>query len=274
MRKTFLALTLALAATGCATQKVERAQIKFLHWNVNHFGDGSSLVATIDQANGPEMAARYTKFIGEVDADVIGICRYDANFTTNGSMKADKAVFKGYNKAVGPSKGGLCNAVFHRTPPMRALEEKTVFFGPHYEDTYYKAVKLNVGGVGVWFVQTQLDCHTYLRGHAKDRESQMRQIIADFKDEPYVVIAGDFRVGIRIPGARCFPAPEEYDVFKDAGYELANLHGTGTYPVAMPLQPVDNVIAKGVEISEVRFLEADRLSNHLALSCKLTVYEK
>ena len=37
-------------------------------------------------------------------------------------------------------------------------------------------------------------------------------------------------------------------------------------------QPIDNVIMKGLEISEVRFLEGDRLSDHLAISCKLTVY--
>ena len=147
-----------------------------------------------------------------------------------------------------------------------------MFFERHFEDTYYKAVKLNVSGVPIWFVQTHLDSNTYLSGHGKDREEQMKKIISDFRDEPYVVIAGDFRVGVRIPGKPCFPAPEEYKVFEKAGYELANLFGTGTYPLESPLQPIDNIIMKGLEISEVRFLEGGRLSDHLAISCKLTVY--
>ena len=100
----------------------------------------------------------------------------------------------------------------------------------------------------------------------------MKKLIEDFKDEPYVVIAGDFRVGVRIPGKRCFPAPEEYKVFEKAGYELANCFGTGTYPVDSPIQPLDNVLLKGIGISEVRFLDADRLSDHLAISCLLTIY--
>ena len=59
-----------------------------------------------------------------------------------------------------------------------------------------------------------------------------------------------------------------------AGYELVNLHGTGTYLVANPLQPVDNAIEKGLSISDVRFLGADRLSDHMALSCVLTDHPK
>ena len=107
-----------------------------------------------------------------------------------------------------------------------------------------------------------------------DRQKQMEKIIADFRDERNVVIAGEFRVGVRVPGKRCFPAPEEYEVFTKAGYELANKFGTGTYPVDSPLQPIDNIVLKGVGISEVRFIEAERLSDHLAISCILSVYGK
>ena len=61
-------------------------------------------------------------------------------------------------------------------------------------------------------------------------------------------------------------------MFEKAGYELANCFGTGTYPVDSPIQPLDNVLLKGIGISEVRFLDADRLSDHLAISCLLTIY--
>ena len=272
MRNIIFAVAVACVAAGCSTGKVERAQVHFLHWSVSHFSDGTYSVASIPESDGDKMAAKYVKFLNSVDADVVGITEYNENFTTNGSMKASTALFKGYEKSVGPAKGDVCNAIFFKSGKASKIEEKDVFFERHFEDTYYKAVKLNVSGVPVWFVQTHLDSNTYLSGHRKDREEQMKKLIEDFKDEPNVVIAGDFRVGVRVPGKRCFPAPEEYKVFEKAGYELANLFGTGTYPVESPLQPLDNILLKGVGISEVRFLEADRLSDHLAISCKLSIY--
>ena len=274
MRNTILTLGFALAMAGCATQKAELAQVRFLHWNVAQFSGGAAKVATVKEADGPAMAARFRSFVDAVGADVVGITQYSENFTTNGSLKSADAVFAGYTKSVGPAKGAQCNALFFKPGFATPAEDKDVFYAEHFEKTYYKAVKFIVKGVPVWFVQTQLDCHNYLMGHHADRASQMKELIEAFREEPNVVIAGDFRVGIHSPGGRCFPAPEEYEVFEKAGYELVNLHGTGTYPIDNPLQPVDNIIVKGLSISGVQFLEADRLSDHLAISCTLTVHPK
>ena len=274
MRNLVLAVAVASMAAGCATNHAERTQLRFLHWNAGHFSGGACSVASIPESQGKEMAAKFKKFIDSVDADIVGISEYSENFTTNGSIKASAVLFKGYEKSVGPVKGDVCNAIFFKSANAAKVDEKDVLFECHFEDTYYKAVKLNVSGTPVWFVQTHLDSNTYLSGHGKDREEQMKKIISDFRYEPYVVIAGDFRVGVRIPGNRCFPAPEEYKVFEEAGFELVNLFGTGTYPVESPIQPLDNIIVKGVGISEVRFLDADHLSDHLAISCKLTIYGK
>lgn len=274
MKNLILAVAVACMAAGCAMKQPERAQIRFMHWSVSHFGDGTHPVASIPESEGKAMSARYANFVDSVGADVVGLSAYDDNFTTNGSLKSAEAVFRGYEKSAGPAKGEMCNAIFHKPGTLRKIDEKVVFFEDHVEDAYYKAVKFEVSGVPVWFVQTQLDSRTYLSGHGMDRQKQMEKIIADFRDERNVVIAGDFRVGVRVPGKRCFPAPEEYEVFTKAGYELANKFGTGTYPVDSPLQPIDNIVLKGVGISEVRFIEAERLSDHLAISCILSVYGK
>lgn len=274
MRNIVFAVVAACMAAGCATKQVERTNVRFLHWNAGHFSGGACSVASIPESQGKEMAAKYVKFLNSVDADVVGITEYSEDFTTNGSMKASTVLFNGYEKSVGPAKGDVCNAIFFKPGTATKIDEKDVFFESHFEDTYYKAVKLNVSGTPVWFVQTHLDSNTYLSGHGQDREEQMKKLIEDFCDEQYVVIAGDFRVGVRVPGNRCFPAPEEYKVFEKAGFELVNLFGTGTYPVESPIQPLDNIIVKGVGISEVRFLDADYISDHLAISCKLTIYGK
>jgi len=273
MRNIVFAVVAACMAAGCATNHAERAQLRFMHWNAGHFSGGACSVASIPESQGKEMAAKFAKFLNSVDADVVGISEYSENFTTNGSINASDALFNGYEKSVGPVKDDVCNAIFFKPAKASKIDDMDVFFESHFEDTYYKAVKLNVSGTPVWFVQTHLDSNTYLAGHRKDREEQMRKLIEDFRDEPYVVIAGDFRVGVRIPGKPCFPAPEEYKVFEKAGFEIVNMFGTGTYPVKSPIQPLDNIIVKGVGISEVRFLDADHLSDHLAISCKLSICE-
>lgn len=270
MKNLFIVLALACAMAGCATEKKVATEVKFVNWNLGHFSCGNGEASPIAEADGPKQAAKYSAFIAGFKADVFGLSEYSENFTTNGSLKTSKALFGGYAKSVGPQNGNMCNAVFFRGYPV--LERKTKLFTDRFEDAYYQAVKLDVKGTPIWFVQTHLDSHIYLEGHSKDRSNQMLQLIDDFKDEPHVVISGDFCVGIRIPGGNCFPAPEEYKVFEDAGYLLANVNGTGTYPVENPSQPVDNVIIKGLGIGEVHFTAPIGLSDHLAVSCKLLVY--
>ena len=272
MKNLFIGLALACAVAGCATEKQVIGEFRFVNWNIGHYGNGEAEVSPIPEADGPAQAAKFAAFIAGFDADVFGISEYSENFTTNGSIKASKALFRGYNKVVGEQSGNICNALFFKRYPV--LERKTKAFNDRFEDTYYLAVKLDVNGTPIWFVQTHLDSHIYLEGHSKDRANQMLQLIEDFKDEPRVVISGDFSVGIRIPGGNCFPAPEEYKVFEDAGYELVNVNGTGTYPCENPSQPVDNVIVKGLGIGEVHFTAPIGLSDHLSVFCSLRIYGK
>lgn len=270
MKNLLIGLAFACALAGCATEKKVAHEIQFTNWNLGHFSVGDAEVSPITEADGPARLAEYAAFINGFHADVFGVCEYSENFTTNGSIKASTGLFGKYTRVIGPQRGNICNAVFSRTYPV--IDRRKKFFTERYEDTYYLAVKLNVKGTPVWFVQTHLDSHIFLEGHSKDRVNQMLELIADFKDEPNVVISGDFNVGIRVPGGNCFPAPEEYKVFEDAGYLLVNVNGTGTFPAENPVQPVDNVIVKGLGLGDVHFIVPVGLSDHLALTCKLLVY--
>jgi hypothetical protein len=271
MRKLFAGLALACAVAGCQSdQKTVVQEISFLNWNVAHYCHGESQVSTIPEDKGREMLAKFSKVIGELNADVVGICEYSENFSTNGTIKASRDLFGKYGKVVGPRQGNDRNAVFYRTGTK--LADKIQGYANRIGCPYYTAVKLDIKGTPVWFVQTQLDSHTYIEGHKEDRRLQIEQLIRDFGSEPHVVISGDFNVGVRMPGLDCFPAPEEYDPFVAAGYMLANVNGTGTYPAKNPTQPLDNVIVKGLGLSDVRFIHAGGLSTHLALVCKLQIY--
>lgn len=266
MKNLFIALAFACLAAGCASQKVAK-EVRFLSWNIGHFSRGTSNESTVSPAQALDLAQRYLVFFNQ--ADIIGLSEYSETFVSNGTRRTSAVLFKDYTKTIGPSMGKMQNAMMTRSYPV--LEHRTRFFTKNCDNAYYLAVKLDIDGTPVWFVQTHLDSRIYIQGHFKDREYQMRELLWDFKDEPNVVLSGTFNVGIRIPGSRCFPAPEEYDIFKRAGYELANVNGTGTYPTDDPVQPVDNVIVKGVRLADVHFVSPGDLSDHFALDCRLVL---
>lgn len=267
MKKLLIGFALVSLAAGCASRQVA-SEVRLLSWNLGHFSRGASTASAIPNAQASAFAASYRTFVAE--ADVVGLCEYNEAFTSNGQHRTSACVFSDFAKTIGPAKGAMQNALMTRR--FSIMDRRTKFFPQHCEDAYYVALKLNVAGVPVWFVQTHLDSRVYLQGHFKDRESQMQTLINDFKDEENVVLCGTFNVGIRIPGSKCFPAPEEYRIFEKAGYMLANVNGTGTYPTDDPLQPVDNIIVKGVGISDIHFVSPGDLSDHFAITCKLTVY--
>ena len=49
--------------------------------------------AGITHEDGERRAADYRAFLDRIGADVVGVCEYAEDFTTNGSLKASAAVF-------------------------------------------------------------------------------------------------------------------------------------------------------------------------------------
>ena len=255
-------------SVGCTTRFV------YATWNIGHYSWGGDWKSTVRPEDGERRAADYRAFLDRIDADVVGICEYTEDFTTNGSMKASAALFGGYpGRSVGPSRSYQWNAQFWKG--FGALERKTVDYVERHQKVYYQATRLEIGGEDVWIVQTHLDWTTFMKGFERYRERQMQKLIDDFRDKPRVIISGDFNVGDRgangVRREKMIPAPEEYDVFVRAGYALANSNGTPTCPSDKPTQPLDNIIVKGLDISDVRFHPAGDLSDHDAVSCTLTL---
>ena len=255
-------------SVGCTTRFV------YATWNIGHYSWGGSWKSTVSPEDGERRAADYRAFLDRIGADVVGVCEYAEDFTTNGSMKASAALFGGYpGRSIGPSRSYQWNAQFWKG--FGALERKTVDYVERHQKVYYQATRLEIGGEDVWIVQTHLDWTTFMKGFERYRERQMQKLIDDFRDKPRVIISGDFNVGDRgangVRREKMIPAPEEYDVFVRAGYALANSNGTPTCPSGKPTQPLDNIIVKGLDISDVRFHPAGDLSDHDAVSCTLTL---
>jgi len=150
-----------------------------------------------------------------------------------------------------------------------------VEYQKHDQDVYYVATRLKIAGEEVVFVATHLDWRTFRPGHEDDRRHQMQTLIDDLKDEPRVVISGDFNVGIRAEGKPSLDNPDEYKVFEAAGYTLGNDGRYKTCPAGM-LDPergraLDNIIVKGLELSDFRVFDRSDLSDHALVRARLTL---
>ena len=93
----------------------------------------------------------------------------------------------------------------------------------------------------------------------------------DFKDEPFVVIGGDFNTSIMLPDGKTeVNTPEDYEAFLEAGCVGAHWGTIATWPAEKPHLTIDNVFARGLKISEVKVVNDPRLSDHALLRCRLT----
>lgn len=276
MKTTFIAAAIAalsLVAGGAEAKK----SFRFASWNIGHYAYGRWRDTRIADSEAKDWIVKYNKFLDRLGADAIGICEYSEDFTSNGVHRASRDVFGRYSaKHIGPQESWQWNAVF-LNGKFKVLETRMKYYPKHRQNTYYKAVKVDLGGGRpAWFVQTHLDWGNYFPGHEQDREDQMRILIEDFKNEPRVVIAGDFNTLKWHPPAKKggnpweTGNPEEFQVFVKAGYRLAQSGEVKTAPTHGPKLAIDNVIVRGFRMSDVSFPDCRRLSDHLPVCCTLT----
>lgn len=275
MKFSLIAVLLA-SLSVFASGKEEKVSFRYVSWNIGHYAYGRWKDTRVAESEAKGRLVEYNRFLDKLGADVLGICEYSENFTSNGMYKASKDVFGRYGKRhIGPQESWQWNAVFHNR--FKVLETRMKYYPKHRQKTYYIAVKVDLGGGRpAWFVQTHLDWGNYFPGHEQDREDQMRTLIEDFKSEPRVVIGGDFNTLKWHPPAKKggnpweTGNPEEFQVFVKAGYTLAHAGEVMTAPTHKPKLPIDNVMVRGFRMTDVAFPDCGRLGDHLPVCCTLT----
>lgn len=271
MKKILAAAVFAFAAAADGA-----VSFRFVSWNIGHYAYGRWKDTRVAESNAVVRAWTYNGFLNELGADVLGICEYSENFTSNGAHKASQALFGRYREQhIGPRESWQWNAVFLNR--FKVLEKRIRHYPKHHQNTYYIAVKVDLGGNRpAWFVQTHLDWGNYLPGHEDDRNDQMRILMEDFRNEKRVVIAGDFNTLKWFPPAKKGgnwwdrANPEEFQKFVKAGYTLAHAGDRMTAPTHKPTMGIDNVIVKGFKMTDVVIHDCRDLSDHMAVGCTLT----
>lgn len=205
----------------------------------------------------------YKKIIELSQADCFNICEFETPFFAGHieySTKDELFTNYPYYKDNSTSANGFWIAYFSQFPveDVNELEFKAQPDGIY---RYYLAGTSTIDGKEVRVVCTHL-----ANGIPNNiAPLQMRQLIEDFEDYPYVVILADWN-----------SSPADFQPLKDAGYTLANNDAFGTKPTYYNRDiyegAMDNIAVKGGRIINTRVINTNNygvgvLSDHYLLYC-------
>ena len=242
----------------------------FATWNIGHYSCGRTYPSDIPPEEMADRVARYSAFLDRADASVIGVCE-DSWFCDPASTKtARETIFGRYSGAANEETRPFdYNSLYWGD--AECLESGRVVFPQAADTRFYRWARLRIAGRKVVVVEAHLDWNITPPGHGDDRRLQIRQLIDDFKDEPCVVIGGDFNTSIMLDDGKTeVNTPEDYEPFRKAGYAGAHWGALATWPSEKPVLTIDNIFAKGLGISDVEVLTDPLLSDHSLLRCRLT----
>lgn len=234
-------------------------------WNIGHFALGKSNNTTISHTEAAQKQDAYRKTIDSLKADILAVVEYNPEFVcatdNNPAIDARSAIFQTFDDVqIGPKFSYNCNCLFSKG--HSSTNGKVMNFADMVQKRYYMCATYHIAGKSVKIVSTHLDWNEGQNG-AVFRAGQIREIIEAFKDEPYVIMCADWNVS----------DPIEYNPFLRAGYQMAN-HGKfgdlPTFPASKPKDCLDNIIAKGFNIDNVKVINEPLLSDHSIIKADLT----
>ncbi len=246
--------------------------ITIMQWNIGHFSQGKSKQSSITDSSFDSIIEKYRRLIKSANASILSLNEYSvlfANTPLHPKCSADSALFSGYTYS------GIGNNALQRNYSLNAIfsqEEITMFQTIEYEtnydvniisntavratDYYYLISVIPLFGEEIAFLSTHL---AFDKDQPSLTTNQIRELILKMEGYDHIIICGDFNA-----------EPDDYKLFTKSGYTLANKGDIKTYPSSKPEKALDNIIAKGVNISNVRVIHSS-LSDHLPLLCDLTI---
>lgn len=248
--------------------------MKIAIWNIGHFSGGNGMKTAIPEEKLDAAKAAFTGYLDEIGADVLGVCEHSYMFCNSdtlyklGPVYAQTTVFGNYPYYYeGAQQYYSANALFSKV----AFDVRKKLFACnagavishtdliHAEDYYYLKAQIAIDGKPVTLVICHLAFDMNLNPDTLN-EAQMKELIEVLKDEERVVIAGDFN-------CKSF---DSFRLFEAAGYTLANNGSLDTCPSASQNHALDNIITKGLQVSDVRVYPTS-LSDHNAISAEISL---
>lgn len=266
--------TSALDGIGGGSEQFVRFRIA--SWNVGHYNyyDGKQGIndtdITSEESNA--MALRYRKAVDAINADIFGVCEDNYRFDLDGITPQVK-VFANYEDYFTEAQRGYQKNTLYVNGFKKVGGTIVPITAPKIQASYYSVVTVLMGGRKVKIAEVHLDWGNNSFTGNQNRAMnllQKKQLTRDFKNDPYVIIMGDFNMA------------HDWNVFSDRGYIVPNRGYLGTIYTWFShtgddgKSPIDNIIVKGFNISNFKAHvdETNLLSDHVAVSCDLTLCAK
>lgn len=255
--------------------------VRVLAWNVGHFANGTSQNPSINNSNYDEKLKQWKGVLNKSCANILLLSEFDPVFgshTVSGSSVSESSVDVLFEplypySSVGTKNGYACNAVISK---MVLGGGSSVNYTSRGQLMYYRMDTVTINGKTVKLVATHLDW-SQNETYAGYRAAQIQQLVNTFKNEPYVIIAGDFNLD----------ASSEWDIFASNGFGMANhgeLNDIYTYPATganelataiadrpFPDKALDNIIFRGFKASNITLIDEGTLTDHCCIICDLTI---
>jgi hypothetical protein len=273
--------------TNCAQAQLKAAEAKraalsvnapsrsftFATWNIAHYSCGKTYPSTISADEMPKYKAAYDALLDRVDASVIGICEDSWFCDAASTLTARETIFSRYTGfASEKTRPYDYNSLYWKD--AECLDSGRRMFRKATEPRFYRWARLRIAGREVVVAEAHLEWNITIPGHMDDRKDEIRQIIEDFRDEPRVVIGGDFNTSIMLSDGKTeVNTPEDYEAFREAGYIGAHWGTIKTWPAKNPDLTIDNIFVKGMRISQLETLIDPTLSDHALMRCRLVFVE-
>ena len=237
-------------------------RIRVAQWNVGKMNMGKVGHTSITKENRTKKILDFHRQINEVGADIFCFNEYAPFFSLKDSLAEDSldltrnAILSMYSDCqYGDRYGANCNCIsssgFYRT------NFQNCSYKQKKQHRYYSVCDFHIDGVVVKVISTHLELPEY----KAERESEIKELLQTFEEDPYVVICGDFKV----------QNASEYDMFAENGYTMAN-HGIlgdiVTYPNKNGGRCLDNIICKGFDVIVIDVYKTT-LSDHYILACDI-----
>lgn len=247
-----------LLVAGLSLLPSEAQVLRVAQWNIGHFSCGRADESFVSRSEAAAMGQKYKAFIDSVGADILSLNEFSPAFTrpdeSGNTLMAAQTVLADYPSAsVGPKWQYNCNALFARKYKWR--NPQTKLFDHAVEKRYYQWASIRLGLKRVVIVSAHLDWNSGDSGKVY-RQRQIAEIVERFGNLPRVIICGDWNVD----------EASEFAPFEAAGFTLANKTAAGSLPTwpsgESPNLPIDNIVVKGLRVSNVKVFNDQTLSDH------------
>ncbi len=243
------------SSSGSSDASDVPVRLRVLHWNIGHFGAGTSN-SLITSKNADAVAMKYKKLFNNIAPDIVGINEYEANFTKDGQELSSEYVFSVFKQQIiTPTKYDTnygCNVFFLNgftiTKEYAAKLVTTERNRWESGSALYRCIIIDIKGKPVHVIEAHLSYED-----SRNRAIEINNLIAAFGDKDYVILMGDFNVDER----------SEFDKFKNAGFTLAS----GGYVGFLATAPshtaaLDNIMLRGFKPIDIHVCtEATEITN-------------